>query len=218
MKLIITETEKNDILKKYGLLKEQNAEPIVIPNQSFVDEIPNELKSIYSKIKYKDGVIMGIKADKTFDVIEKTNPWYKPLMDILVKLSTPLPSKPQGPEGPVVDGFSRTGEPIKVDLGKLTAQDINKIYQYSKEYQEAFRNFRKTNPDAKFCAGDVFDISNSTMPVDEIRKCGAPSFDNILPSKLEQKAPFLESILFLLFRPNDPKAVTLKKNLGITIK
>jgi len=168
----------------------------------------------YSTIGLKEKKLVG-KSTKTnkWEYIGTNFPKYKNYLDLIEKASY----KPEE-QGVEIDGVNRDGEPLKFKLGTLTSEDINKVYKYSLEYQKAFNQFRKTSP-LKFCEGDLFDISLSNSDVNKIRKCGVPSFENIVPSKFvdnEQKTNFIETIYFLVTNPNDPKVPEIKKRLGIT--
>jgi hypothetical protein len=169
----------------------------------------------YMFAKVIDGKLIGKLKNGTKQEILPNNPKYKKIIGVMIKQKSEVES-PTPVEGPIVDGAFKDGTPTKVDLGKLTSDDINRVYKYSLEYKAAFMNHRKTSNDI-FCAGDVFDISSAVSDVNKIRECGAPSFDNIVPNKLKNYKPFVQTILFLVDHPNDPRAVQIKKNMGITI-
>lgn len=169
----------------------------------------------YILAKVTDGKLIGRLKTGGKQEILPNNPKYNNIIKIMIKQKIDSEA-PEQSEGPIVDGAFKDGEPTKVDLGKLTAEDINRVYKYSMEYQSVYTNFRKTSKDI-FCSGDVYDISSAVSDVNKIRQCGAPSFDNIVPNKLKNNGRFLQTILFLVSFPNDPRVPQIKKNLGITI-
>ncbi len=175
--------------------------------------IPLENDDTYIKATIVGGKLIGKLKTGVKQEILPNNPKYKTIINLLIKQQANAAAPIQA-EGPIVDGVNKIGEPIKVDLGKLTAQDINRVYKYSVEYQTAYNNFRKTS-NGIFCAGDVYDISSAPSDVNKIRQCGAPSFDNIVPGKLKNYSGFLFSIFFMITNPNDSRVPQLKKNLGI---
>jgi hypothetical protein len=237
---IITESERKNILRMYGLISEQT--PVQTTTGSTQHQIPSDFEKIlvslpdnseypYTKVTYYKNILTGhFYEDKrpdpnTFkEVITPNNKFYKKLMDYVyeqynIKVKEKGEDEKLKMNTKLIDGYGRTGEPRKVDIQNLTTEDLNIIFKYSKEYQTAHDNHMKTNK-GNFCAGDLWDISmytpNPNGGVEKVRNCGAPSYDPVPMSKVKtNKSHIIDMIYFMIKNPSDQRAIDLKKRLGI---
>jgi hypothetical protein len=177
----------------------------------------------YTHIATKDNVLMGyIKSEKKWEYISNTNSKYEYYLKLYNDIKNPKTEEGEEDNSPYVDVIDpENNSQVRIHFGQLTKEDINKIYKYSMEYEQADQKFKEQNgKNSVFCAGDVFDISYYGEDENVVRNCGIQSFENITIKKLPNKSSrfkFLIIIKFIVKNPQNPKSIDLKKKLGITL-
>jgi hypothetical protein len=201
-------------IKEVILLNEQlKKDPLQPPSNVLVDDDER-----YSGIGVKDDKIVGLNSsNRKWEIIPNNYPKYSSFMKMIQDANKLEQSNNEVDNGPVVDLFDSVDkEPIKVNLGKLTKEDINKIYKYSVEFNNGYNELRKKGSKDSFCDTDMYDISAYPADAERIKKCGVPSFENVIPGKLLKPGQFVKTIMFMVLNPNHPRVAQNKKTLGIT--
>ena len=242
-RFIITESERMSIRKMYGLIREagpydpetegQSPRPMDIPNtgntidlsQYEGDMVTLENDEKYDFINVRKKTLVGKNKStlKWESIVDDRNLGDKSKYTYYLNKVIESKSLKNDDEsfGQKINSFDRSGEPIELNLGNMTKELLQQVYNFSKEYTEAFNKFREENPKGKFCAGDLWDIIEMPDPVstEKIKKnCNTPSYTDQIPKFLPDRRDRLslaDTMYFLIKFSNDTRAIELKKVLGI---
>lgn len=218
-KFIITEEEKQQIKKLYGILFEQELSQYNdVEANIYQDDFDYVFKvsggKLYQYVKdpttnkkmWKELVNGDKNYDLGFDTIKK----FKEEEDKTNQLRE---------SGKKVMGCLRNGEPEEILIpSNLTTEDLQKVYDQTLDYYNKEQEFKRINgKNTSFCQGDIYDLNLTTVKPEVMEKCGISNYENILSVKVldrKIKAGIIESIDCLVRR----KDTECAKRIGITLK